>query len=70
MGDRQFKGKKEEKMTLGERMVQRPVCWRQKVLPTCTPSDYSDGNTFFVECAHSRSGASADRIANTQPGGQ
>lgn len=66
-----FKGnKKEEKMKSVERMVQRLVCQRQKVLPTCAPSDFRDGNTFFVECAHSRAGASADRTANTQPRGQ
>lgn len=57
-------------MELIERMIQRPICWRQKVPQTWTPFNYRVGNTFVVECTHSRSAASADRIANTQPRGQ
>lgn len=65
-----LRGKKEEKMKSVERMVQRLVCQRQKELQTYTSSHFRDGNTFFVECAHSRAGASADRTANTRPRGQ
>lgn len=32
-----LKERKKEKTKLVERMIQRPVCWRQKVPQTCTP---------------------------------